>query len=239
MQISPGMDNQNNSEIARTHEYPAAVRVQARVWQHPFAFEETPDRGFNILFERGLLFYLMAILSLCLAVPLLISTGISMQALIRDPFEGFMLFFTIFLNLLRVLAAVTLYKYVRDAWRKVRFDSFDQMITIENLFPWFELRRTQVYHVSDAAGLEIRILKTASLTPAADEDDPENPACEVLMQLHDGSAVVLIPRVESVQAARTIAYEISGLTGLSLLTDIHRLYRQLEQLSSETRSIDC
>ncbi|PKL48597.1 MAG: hypothetical protein CVV42_08990 [Candidatus Riflebacteria bacterium HGW-Riflebacteria-2] len=207
--------------------------MRARVWQHPFAFEETSDRSFNIFFERRLSFYLMAIISLCLAVPLLITTGISMQALMVDPFEGFMLFFSIFLNLLRVLAAATLYKYVRDAWRQVRFDAFDQMLTIENKLPWFELSRTQVFHISDAAGLAIRILQAATLAPTAAEDNPENPACEVLMQLHDGSAVVLLPRVESIQAARTVVYDISGLTGLRLLTDIHTLYRQLERSSSE------
>ncbi len=222
----------NHNEIAQTHENQANSRVRSRVWQHAFTYYETADRGFNILFVRGLSFYLMAFVSVCLAVPLLITTGISMQALIADPYEGFMLFFTIFLNLLRVLAAATLYKYVRDAWRRVRFDAFDQMLTIENKLPWFEMSRTQVFHVSDAVGLEIRILRAATLEPAAANDDPENPACEVLMQLNDGSAVVLLPRVESIQAARTLVYEISGLTGLILLTDIHTLYRQLEQSSS-------
>ena len=217
----------NQNEIAQTHENQANSRVRARVWQHAFTYYETADRGFNILFVRGLSFYLMAFVSVCLAVPLLITTGISMQALIADPYEGFMLFFTIFLNLLRVLAAATLYKYVRDAWRQIRFDAFDQMLTIENKMPWFELSRTQVFHLSDAAGLEIRILETVSLEPAAADDDPENPACEVLMQLNDGSAVVLMPRVASIQDARTLVYEISGLTGLKLLTDIHSLYRQI------------
>jgi len=215
------------NDIARTEPGQEIGRVQARVWQHDFAYRETPDQGFNIYFTRGILFYLMAFISVCLAIPLLITTVTSIEALIRDPYEGFMLFFCIFLNLLRVLAAATLYKYVRDAWRQIRFDAFDQMLTIENKLPWFELSRTQVFHVSDAAGLEIRILRTADLAPAAADEDPENPACEVLMQLKDGSAIVLLPRVKSIQEARTVTYEISGLTGLPLLTDIHSLFRQI------------
>ena len=228
----------NYPEIARNQEHQAPSRVRSRVWQHPFTYYETPDHGFNILYTRGLSFYLMAALSVCLAVPLLISTGISLEALIHDPFEGFMLFFTIFLNLLRVLAAVTLYKYVRDAWRRIRFDAFDQMLIIENKLPWFELSRTQVFHVSDAAGLEIRILRTATLAPAAADDDPANPACEVLMQLTDGSAIVLLPRVASIQDARTVVYEIGGLTGLPLLTDIHSLYRQIPRVEQQLADED-
>lgn len=229
--------NEHN-DIARTQPCQATSQVQARVWQHDFSYQETPDHGFNIFFRRGILFYLMAVISVCLAIPLIITTGISIEALIRDPFEGFMLFFSIFLNLLRVLAAAILYKYVRDAWRQVRFDAFDQMLIIENKLPWFELTRTQVFHVSDAAGLEIRILQTADLAPTAADDDPENPACEVLMQLNDGSAIVLLPRVKSIQEARTRVYEISGLTGLALLTDIHSLYRQIPRIERQLADED-
>ena len=45
------------------------------------------------------------------------------------------------------------------------------------------------------------------------------------MQMHDGRMVVLFARVESIQAARGGVYQISGLTGLTLLTDIAALYR--------------
>lgn len=229
--------NEHN-DIAHTQPGQAASRVQARVWQHDFAYHATSDRGFNIYFTRGILFYLMAFISVCLAIPLIITTGISVEALIRDPYEGFMLLFCIILNLLRVLTAAILYKYVRDAWREVRFDAFDQMLTIENKLPWFELSRTQVFHISDAAGLEIRILRTVDLAPAAADEDPENPACEVLMQLKDGSAIVLLPRVTSIQEARTVTYEIGGLTGLTLLTDIHSLYRQIPRIERQLADED-
>ena len=52
----------------------------------------------------------------------------------------------------------------------------------------------------------------------------EEQACEVLMKMHDGRMVVLFPRVESIQAARNAVYQISGLTGLTLLTNIAALY---------------
>jgi len=237
--LKAGMNfNNEHNEIEHTQPAQPTSQVQAHVWQHDFSYQETPDRGFNIFFARGIMFYLMAFISVCLAIPLLVTTGISIEALIRDPFEGFMLLFSIFLNLLRVLAAAILYKYVRDAWRQVRFDAFDQMLIIENKLPWFELSRTQIFHISDAAGLEIRILKTTDLAPAVADDDPENPACEVLMPLKEGSAIVLLPRVKSIQEARTLVYDISSLTGLVLLTDIHSLYRQIPRVEQQLADED-
>jgi hypothetical protein len=202
--------------------------VQSRVWQHSFSYKENQSKGFEIVFERGFSFYFKSLLALALMIPLIISTGINIDALISDPHEGFMLIFAVFLNALRFFAAAMLFKYVRDAWRQVSYNSFDEMLVIRNGFFNFRGIGNELYHTSDIAGLEIRILEHSTFLPSGKDFDEDNPSCEVLMKLLDGKAVVLLPRVESIQAARATVYDISILTGLTLLTDIHFLYRQIE-----------
>ena len=216
----------NHIRHFRVSEYLATRQLQASVWQHPFALKETHDHSFIIFFARGLSFYLVAVLALALLLPIVYTTVLSFNAMRSDPHDTFILVFSLILNGLRIYAIKVIYDYVRDAWRQVRYNSFDQMITIENISFWFGSRQTQVFHLSDVAGLEIKALKLTDLAPAAADVDDEEQACEVSMRLHDGRAVVLLPRVESIQAARGVFYQISGITGLRLLTDIASLYRR-------------
>ena len=216
----------NTIRISAVKDYLATRSSQAQVWQHPFAFEETLDRGFTIFFERGLSFYLMAVLAIAMAVPLFLTTGLSIHALIVDPQETFMLVFSVLLNAARIYFVKVLYDYIHDAWRKVSFNSFDEMITVKNSAFSFWHGGNQVFHIADVAGLEIRAIKMQAFAiSAADDDDSEEQPCEVLMKMHDGRMVVLLPRVETIQAARCAVYQISGLTGRKLLTDIAALYR--------------
>lgn len=217
----------NNIRIADIASGLSACRARERVWQHPFACRETLDRGFTIYFERSLSFYLMAVVAMAMAVPLFLTTGLSIHALLVDPQEKFMVVFSILLNAARIYFVKIMYDYIHDAWRKVCFNSFDEMITIKNSSLSFWPGNSQVFHLADVAGLEIRALemRAFAISAANDNDSGEQP-CEVLMTLHDGRMVVLLPRVETIQDARGAVYLISGLTGLKLLTEIAGLYRK-------------
>lgn len=216
----------NTIRISEIAGYLTASRAKERVWQHPFALAETPDHGFTIFFKRSFSFYLMAVAAMAMSLPLFITTGLSIHALIVDPEETFMLMFSILLNAARVYFVKVLYDYIHDAWRKVIFNSFDEMITIKNSAFNFWPGGNHVFHIADVAGLEIRAIKMRAFAiSSADDSDSEEQACEVLMKMHDGRMVVLLPRVETIQAARCAVYQISDLTGLKLLTDIAALYR--------------
>lgn len=216
----------NTIRVSEIADYLAAHRDRERVWQHPFALEETRDHGFTIFFKRKISFYLMAVVAMAMALPLFFTTGLSIHTLIVDPEETFMLVFSVLLNAARIYFVKVLYDYIHDAWRKVSFNSFDEMITVKNSAFSFWPGGNQVFHIADVAGLEIRAIKMQAFAiSAADDDDSEEQPCEVLMKMHDGRMVVLLPRVETIQAARGAVYQISGLTGCKLLTDIAALYR--------------
>ncbi|MBU1107335.1 MAG: hypothetical protein KKB51_11750 [Candidatus Riflebacteria bacterium] len=222
------MNNQFNPiRPFKVKEYLTERRLQASVWQHPFELKEARDQSFTIFFARGLSFYLGAVLAMTFLIPIIYTTALSINAMCSDPYETFMLVFSLVLNGIRIYAAKVIYDYVRDAWRQVRYDSFDQMITVENKSIWLGSCQTQVFHLSDVAGIEIKTLKMTDMMPAAASyDEDENQACEVFMRLRDGRAVILFPRVESIQEARGLFYKIYGITGLKLLTNVASLYRR-------------
>lgn len=195
---------------------------QQSVWQHPFSFSETSNSGFRIFYTRNWQFYLLALMSCLLAIPLVATTLLSIWAVFNDPFEYFMLFFSIALNLLRIYFVKVLYDFVNDAWREIRYDSFDKMMIIEHKSPWLPFSGGEAFHLKDAEGLEIRLIELTNLKTSSAFDCSEQ-ACEIRIKLKDGRSLILIPKIDTIQEARETAYRIYSLTGLQMLSDIGAL----------------
>ncbi len=156
------------------------------------------------------------------SLPLIITTFISVRAMLTDPFDLFLLFFSLGLNFLRIYFVKVLHNYVCDAWRQVSYDSRDQMFHVRNRVFWSVMRKNEAFHISDVEGVEIRKLEAVSWSTSSSGSEYEG-ACEILLKMKEGGNLILLPRLNNVQEAREIAAKITCLTGLELLTNIAAL----------------